>query len=44
MTELNLDYWRASVGYCETAENEIAAPTLFDMADFGSSKPVPSAA
>lgn len=38
MTELNLDYWKAAVGYCEIAENEIAMPTLFDMADFASAK------
>jgi DNA modification methylase len=38
MSELNLDYWENAVGYCEMAENEIAAPTLFDMTDFGRSE------
>jgi DNA modification methylase len=32
MTELNEEYWRNAVGYCEMAENEVCAPTLFDMA------------
>ena len=31
-TELNDEYWRCAVGYCEMAENEAAAPTLFDVA------------
>lgn len=35
MTELNKEYWRCAVGYCEVAENEMQAPTLFDMAEFG---------
>ncbi|NBW12824.1 MAG: DNA methylase N-4 [Caulobacteraceae bacterium] len=30
--ELNEEYWRCSVGYCEAAENEITAPTLFGAA------------
>ena len=29
--ELNPDYFRDGVGYCETAENDIEAPTLFDF-------------
>lgn len=33
MTELNADYWKCAVGYCEAAENEVAAPTLFDLAN-----------
>ena len=32
MTELNQSYWRCAVGYCEMAENELLAPTLFDLA------------
>lgn len=32
MTELNEDYWRCAVGYCEMAENEMNVPTLFDVA------------
>ena len=35
MTELNLNYWKNAVGYCEVAENEMAAPTLFDLAAIG---------
>ena len=31
MTELNLEYWKAAVGYCERAEANYGAPTLFDM-------------
>lgn len=29
--ELNADYWRDGVTYCRTAEEEVAAPTLFDL-------------
>ena len=32
MTELNEDYWKDAVGYCEMAENEVCVPTLFDLA------------
>lgn len=32
MTELNEDYWKNAVGYCEMAENEVCVPTLFDLA------------
>jgi hypothetical protein len=32
--ELNPEYFRFGVGYCEMAENELTAPTLFDLADF----------
>lgn len=32
MTELNEEYWKNAVGYCEMAENEVCVPTLFDMA------------
>ena len=31
-TELNEEYWSCSVGYCEMAQNEAGAPTLFDLA------------
>jgi len=31
-TELNEEYWRFSVGYAETLENELKVPTLFDLA------------
>jgi DNA modification methylase len=30
-TELNQEYWKDSVGYCEMAEAEVEAPTLFDL-------------
>lgn len=30
-TELNEEYWRCGVGYCEQAENEASVPTLFDL-------------
>lgn len=33
MTELNAEYWRCSVGYCEQAEAEATVPTLFDLAE-----------
>lgn len=29
--ELNAEYWRNAVGYCEAAENEVAVPDLFDL-------------
>ena len=29
--ELNPNYWRFGVTFCERADREIAAPTLFDM-------------
>ena len=29
--ELNPDYFRDGVGYCQSAEDEIDMPTLFDM-------------
>ena len=29
--ELNYDYWRDGIGYCEEAEAGITAPTLFDL-------------
>jgi hypothetical protein len=32
MTELNEEYWRYGVGYCESAEAEISVPTLLDWA------------
>lgn len=38
MTELNEQYWRCAVGYCEAAENEVAAPTLFDLAQFSTAQ------
>lgn len=31
--ELNADYWKHGVGYCEMAENQVTAPTLFDLAE-----------
>lgn len=31
MIELNEEYWRCAIGYCEMAENERTAPTLFEM-------------
>lgn len=31
--ELNEEYWRCAVGYCEAAEAQINVPTLFDLAD-----------
>jgi DNA modification methylase len=31
-TELNQEYWKCGVGYCEQAEAEHDVPTLFDMA------------
>lgn len=30
-TELNEDYWKFSIGYCEQAEAQRNVPTLFDM-------------
>lgn len=30
-TELNEEYWRCAVGYCESAENSVNVPTLFDL-------------
>lgn len=31
--ELNADYFRDGVGYCQSAENEVESPTLFDFID-----------
>lgn len=33
MIELNEEYWRCGVGYCEQAEAQRDVPTLFDMAE-----------
>jgi DNA modification methylase len=33
-TELSAEYWKHSVGYCEQAEEEMSAPTLFDLMSF----------
>lgn len=33
--ELSQEYWRCAVGYCEQAEAQRCAPTLFDLVDFG---------
>lgn len=33
--ELSSDYWRCGVGYCEQADRERTAPTLFDLAENG---------
>jgi len=30
-SELNVDYFRDGVGYCQAAEDEIDTPTLFDL-------------
>ena len=35
MTELNEEYWRCAVGYCESAEKNFNLPTLFDLAGKG---------
>lgn len=32
-TELNLDYWKDSIGYMEMAERDVDVPTLFDLAE-----------
>lgn len=32
--ELNRDYWKMSIGYCERAAAREAVPTLFDLAEF----------
>jgi len=37
-TELNLEYWKDSVGYMEMAERDVDVPTLFEMAEVGSVK------
>lgn len=34
--ELNYDYWSAGIKYCDAAEMERSAPTLFDLVDFES--------
>jgi len=31
--ELNPQYWQYGVSFCERAENQLLAPTLFDMED-----------
>ena len=33
--ELSYDYWKDGVGYCEMAEAQRNAPTLFDMQEYG---------
>lgn len=33
--ELSAEYWHCAVGYCEQAELQRSAPTLFDMEEFG---------
>jgi hypothetical protein len=33
-TELNHDYWECAVRYCKDAEQQMLAPTLFDLAQF----------
>jgi hypothetical protein len=33
--ELNHEYWRCGTGYCQMAEAEAGAPTLFDMEGLG---------
>lgn len=44
-TELNLTYWKDSIGYLEQAENEVSVPTLFDLAEAGiADEQTPSAA
>jgi len=32
--ELNEEYWRCAVGYCEMAEVKAHSPTLFDLAEY----------
>jgi DNA modification methylase len=32
-TELNLEYWKDSIGYMEMAERDYNVPTLFDLAE-----------
>jgi len=32
--ELNRDYWKAAVGYCERAAANDSVPTLFDLAEY----------
>ena len=32
--ELNEEYWRCAVGYCEMAEAKACSPTLFDIAEY----------
>lgn len=34
-TELNEEYWRFAVGYCEVVEAEMEVPTLFDLNGIG---------
>lgn len=34
--ELNPDYWRDGVKYCRAAEQDVTAPSLFDMCKIGS--------
>ena len=38
-TELNEEYWRFAFGYCELAEKELTAPSLFDLSQIECSKP-----
>jgi DNA modification methylase len=34
--ELNPDYWKFGVAFCERAERALTAPTLFDLTEFDS--------
>lgn len=40
--ELNHEYWRAGVNYCQEAEAKRSAPTLFDLMEFESSEAIPA--
>jgi hypothetical protein len=31
--ELNPDYWKFGVAFCERAEKQMTAPTLFDLTE-----------
>jgi len=42
--ELNEEYWRCAAGYCEMAEMERFAPTLFDMVKDGAEQQGPEEA
>jgi DNA modification methylase len=37
--ELNPDYWKFGVAFCERAERELTAPTLFDLMELDALQP-----
>lgn len=39
--ELNTEYWKCSAGYCEQAETQRHAPTLFDLQDYTKETEIP---